>query len=317
MADAMADLQLKDWHFSIDVEGIAWAVLDREGESTNTLGRRVLEELGAIVEQVEAMTKADADAAKAQAKDKTQGAPIGALKGLVFISGKTTGFIAGADVREFETVTTEKDAIESIGQINGLLDRIEALPVPVVAAIDGFCLGGGLELALACHWRIATRTDNTRLGFPEVRLGIFPGFNGTARSIRLAGPINAMQDMLTGAMLRPTAARAQNLVNELVDSRANLRWAARKAVLRRRRSEGASFTQNAMRKWPVRGFLAKQMRAKTAEKARADHYPAPFKLIEHSRRTAVRSHGSSARKRKHSRQCCSPIPRAICAASSA
>jgi 3-hydroxyacyl-CoA dehydrogenase / enoyl-CoA hydratase / 3-hydroxybutyryl-CoA epimerase len=281
MTASLPALTLHDWRFSIDIEGIAWAVLDREGESTNTLGRRVLEELNTIVERVETIAKSDAEIAKGRSKDKNSGQVPGALKGLVFISGKTTGFIAGADVREFETVTTEAEAIESITQINGLLDRIEAMPVPVVAAIDGFCLGGGLELALACHWRIATRTDNTRLGFPEVRLGIFPGFNGTARSIRLAGPINAMQDMLTGAMLRPTAARAQNLVNELVDSRPSLRWAARKAVLRKRRSGAASFAQNVLRKWPVRGFIAKQMVAKTAEKARADHYPAPFKLIEH------------------------------------
>ncbi len=77
--------------------------------------------------------------------------------------------------------------IEGITPVNAMLDRIERLPVPVVAAIHGVCLGGGLELALACHYRIATRDDATRVGFPEVKLGIFPGFNGTARSIRQAG----------------------------------------------------------------------------------------------------------------------------------
>jgi 3-hydroxyacyl-CoA dehydrogenase/enoyl-CoA hydratase/3-hydroxybutyryl-CoA epimerase len=253
---------LKDWRCTTDVEGIAWAVIDREGESTNTLGRRVLEELGAIVE-------------KAEAAAKTR-----EIKGLVFISGKVSGFIAGADVREFEMVKSEAEVTEALTLINGLLDRIEKLPVPVVAAIHGFCLGGGLELALACHWRIADREEGTRIGFPEVRLGIFPGFNGTARSIRSAGPVNAMQAMLTGSMMRASAARGIGLVDELVATHHQLHWAARKAVLRKRRSAGAGAAANLMRQWPARGYLAKQMRAKTAEKARADHYPAPYKLID-------------------------------------
>ena len=162
----------------------------------------------------------------------------------------------------------------------GLLDRIEKLPIPVVAAIHGFCLGGGLELALACHYRIADREEGTRLGFPEVKLGIFPGLNGTVRSIQLAGPMDAMTAMLTGRMLRPTAAKAIGLIDQVVPTHHNLRWAARKAVLQKRRSKGAPWWKQMMLKQPVRGLLAKQMRAKTAEKVREDHYPAPFRLID-------------------------------------
>src|SRR5688572_33204247 len=99
-----------------------------------------------------------------------------------------------------------------------MLDRIEKMPVPVVCGIHGFCLGGGLELALACHYRIATRDDSTRIGFPEVRLGIFPGFNGTVRSIRQAGALAAMPTMLSGSMVRASAARAMGLIDELVAS---------------------------------------------------------------------------------------------------
>ena len=120
----------------------------------------------------------------------------------------------------------------------GLFDRIEKLPMPVVAAIHGFCLGGGLELALACHYRIADREEGTRLGFPEVKLGIFPGLNGTVRSIQLAGPMDAMTAMLTGRMLRPTAAKAMGLIDQLVPTQHNLRWAARKAVLAEAPLEG-------------------------------------------------------------------------------
>lgn len=253
---------LKDWRFRIDEQGIAWAVFDREGESQNALGRRPLEELGQIVERVEA-----------GAKEK-------AITGLVFISGKEKGFIVGADVREFEQFTTEAEVREAIAPVLGLLDRIEALPIPVVCAIHGFCLGGGLELALACHWRIATRDDATRLGFPEVRLGIFPGFNGTWRSIRQAGPLAAMQAMLTGSMIRASAARGMGLVDELAPSPQNLAWAARRAIQRRRRSKPASKLVSLLRLWPARGILASRMRAETAKKVREDHYPAPFRLID-------------------------------------
>ena len=154
----MADINaLRDWRFSIDLQGIAWAVFDREGESQNSLGRRALEELGAIVERVE------------------QGARDKSIRGLVFISGKEKGFIVGADVREFEQLPTEREVIDNVTLVNAYLDRIERLPIPVVCCINGFCLGGGLELALACHWRIATRDDGTRLGFPEVQARHLPG----------------------------------------------------------------------------------------------------------------------------------------------
>jgi 3-hydroxyacyl-CoA dehydrogenase / enoyl-CoA hydratase / 3-hydroxybutyryl-CoA epimerase len=161
-----------------------------------------------------------------------------------------------------------------------LINRIDRLPVTVVAAIHGYCLGGGLELALACDWRVADREEATRLGFPEVKLGIFPGLNGTVRAIEAAGPVDGMTAMLTGRMLRPTAAKAMGFVDQLVPTRHNLRWAARKAVLQRRRSKGAPWWKRLMLKQPVRSMLAKQMRAKTAEKVREEHYPAPFRLID-------------------------------------
>jgi 3-hydroxyacyl-CoA dehydrogenase/enoyl-CoA hydratase/3-hydroxybutyryl-CoA epimerase len=259
MADVSA---LHDWRFSIDNQGIAWAVLDREGESQNSLGRRPLEELGAIVERVEL------------------GCADRSVRGLVIMSGKEKGFIVGADVREFEELTSEQQVAESVGIVNAYLDRIERLPVTVVCCINGFCLGGGLELALACHWRIATRDEETRLGFPEVKLGLFPGFNGTARSIRQAGALAAMQLMLTGSFVRATAARGMGLIDELVASPSNLRWAARKAIETRRRSRTMRGWRGLLRHWPLRGLLANRLRAETAKKAREEHYPAPFRLID-------------------------------------
>jgi len=253
---------LHDWRFTVDFEGIAWATFDRQGESMNSLGRRPTEELGEIVKAVE------------------EAAMRGEVKGLVLMSAKESSFIAGADIREFKDFDTEAKIAEVVKQTLELINRIDRLPVTVVAAIHGYCLGGGLEFALACDWRIADREEATRLGFPEVKLGIFPGLNGTVRAIEAAGPVDGMTAMLTGRMLRPTAAKAMGFVDQLVPTRHNLRWAARKAVLQKRHSKGAPWWKRLMLKQPVRSLLAKQMRAKTAEKVREEHYPAPFRLID-------------------------------------
>ncbi|MCL2430494.1 MAG: 3-hydroxyacyl-CoA dehydrogenase NAD-binding domain-containing protein, partial [Alphaproteobacteria bacterium] len=190
-------------------------------------------------------------------------------------------FIAGADVNAFESLTTVKEVEDQIRPVVAALDRLERAPVPVIAAIHGFCLGGGLEIALACHYRIVVDDEATRLGVPEVKLGLFPGFNGTVRMIGLAGPVAGMEAMLTGRMLKPRQARAMGLADQLVPGVPELRWAARKAVLHRRRSRsGPTWLQRLMCNWPVRGLLAAQMRKATAAKAREEHYPAPFKLIE-------------------------------------
>ncbi len=258
-----ADIKnLQDWRLETDIEGILWATLDRQGQSQNTLSRRATEEFAGIVGHAEALARA-----------KT-------IKGLVFISAKETSFIAGADIKEFDALDTEDAVREAVGKVTALLDRLEKLPVPVVAAIHGYCLGGGMELAMACHYRIATRDDVTRLGLPEINLGIFPGFNGTVRAIRLAGPIAGMDMMLRGSLLRSSVAKAMGLVDELVPARANLHWAARKAVLQNKKSSSGSITHALMRAWPARGYLATEMRKKVRAKAREEHLPAPYRLID-------------------------------------
>ncbi|KUO63258.1 MAG: 3-hydroxyacyl-CoA dehydrogenase [Alphaproteobacteria bacterium BRH_c36] len=263
-ASATADHagEFHDWLFSVDIERIAWAIFDRQGESANSLGRRPLEELARIVDKVEA------------------GARNGSIRGLVIMSGKEKGFIVGADIREFGDFKSEVQVIAGLKPVNEMLGRIEQLSVPVVAAIHGVCVGGGLELVLACHYRIATRDDSTRIGFPEVKLGIFPGFNGTARSIRQAGPVAAMGAMLKGSMIRASAAKAQGFIDQLVESKGALRWAARKAVQQKRKSKPMGGFSGLLAKWPARGFLAGKMRDETKKKVREDHYPAPFRLID-------------------------------------
>jgi 3-hydroxyacyl-CoA dehydrogenase / enoyl-CoA hydratase / 3-hydroxybutyryl-CoA epimerase len=254
---------LKHWHFQTDVEEIAWAIIDVEGQSQNTLGRAQFEELEAIVRAVE------------------EGARNKSVRGLVIMSGKEKSFIAGADIREFDNLATEDQVIEVVKAGTGVFDRIEALPVPAVAAIHGFCLGGGLELSLACHYRIASREDGTRLGLPEVKLGLIPGLNGAARWLRQSGPLQAMPSMLAGRMLRPSQARAAGIVDQLVPSRHELRWAARKAVLQKRKSERhGTILAPVMALEPARTYLANRMRKETADKVREEHYPAPFRLID-------------------------------------
>ena len=253
---------LKHWRFDIDVDNIAWAWLDTAGQRMNTLGREPVEELAQIISTVE-------DAAQR-----------GDVKGVVFISAKPNNFIAGADINEFDALRTEKDVEDVINPVIELFNRVERLKVPAVAAINGYCLGGGLEFAMACHYRIATREEGTRIGLPEVKLGIIPGLNGTVRMLQLAGPIAGMQAMLTGKMLRPGAARGMGVVDQLVPSHLELPWMARKAVLQKRKSKGGAWWKRLLTKSPARGYLANRMRKETEKKARPDHYPAPYKLID-------------------------------------
>ncbi len=255
--------KLQNWSFEVDFEQIAWATFDCPGQSMNTLGERSFYELEAIVKEVE------------------RGALTTEIRGLILTSGKPSNFIAGADIKEFEQL----DTIEKVHQVTDfgtkLFHRIEAMKVPVVVAIHGFCLGGGLELAMACHYRIATRDEGTRIGLPEVKLGIIPGIHGTVRMLRLAGPLNGMTAMLTGRMLKAPVAKAFGLVDQLVPGPNELRWAARKAVLQNRKTKaGNSLLHKIMRFGPIRNLLASQMRAKTKAKVREDHYPAPFRLID-------------------------------------
>ncbi|WP_323015270.1 3-hydroxyacyl-CoA dehydrogenase NAD-binding domain-containing protein [Devosia sp.] len=250
------------WRFETDFEKIGWLTMDSPGASVNVLSRDAIGELEALVERIEAMAAA------------------GDLVGVALLSGKQSGFIAGADVSEFDGMSEPEVLREALGRAHKLFARIEALKVPVVAGIHGFCLGGGLELALACHYRIAVNDDKTRIGFPEVNLGIFPGFGGTGRSIRQAGPVDAMGIMLTGRMLRAGAARGLNLVDRLVRHRDMLAWEARKAILQKRRSVGAGFFKRLMAMGPLRAQVAGKMRAEAGRKARPEHYPAPYALID-------------------------------------
>lgn len=248
----------KHWQLERDAENIAWLALDRQGEPVNSLSGEVMLELDSLLEQLEADLPA----------------------GLVIRSSKDSGFIAGADIREFDQQTDEDAARLGIQQAQALFNRLEALPCPTVAAIHGFCLGGGLELALACDYRIALDSDSTRIGFPEIQLGIFPGFGGTARSIRLLGGRKAMELMLAAKILRARPAKAAGLIDQLVSEHGSLHWAARQAVAQKRKSRRAGKLEQLSSAPGVRHILAEVMENQVAKKVRKNHYPAPYALID-------------------------------------
>ncbi len=258
MNEPIKDKHFKHWKLATDIDNVLWLSIDREGENANSLSMEVLTELGEIVDDLE----------------------VNAPAGLVLQSAKPGSFIVGADVREFDGYDDAEMASDGIDKVHRLFNRIEALPFTKVVTIDGFCLGGGLELSLAFDYRIATNVEHTRLGFPEIKLGIYPGFGGSARSIQQAGASNAMQLMLSTRNLRPKAARAMGLVDELVGQHGSLRWAARRAIRQHRKSKPPGQLTRLQNIAPVRPLLARMMRKQVAAKANPKHYPAPFELID-------------------------------------
>ncbi len=258
MTKVLPDHNYDHWRVEYDSSEIMWLFIDRHGETTNSLSEAVLMELDAIITIAEELDP----------------------KGLVIQSAKDASFIVGADIREFDQFDSAEEVSDKIRQGHAVLARLENLPCHTVAAIHGYCLGGGLELALACDYIIALNVPETRVGFPEVKLGIFPGLGGTTRITERVGGMAGLEMMLTGRMLRMGPARKIGVVDELVGENGSLRWAARRAVLKRRKKRKVSMTASMTNRQPARAALARVMRKKTAEKANPDHYPAPFEMID-------------------------------------
>ena len=245
----------KNFKLTRDSDGIAWLLFDREGASANTLNADVLEEFDAVLTSLESQRPT----------------------GLVIRSAKTSGFIAGADVNEFHGASDGRLVEAEIGRAHAVIDRLEALRVPTVAVIHGFCLGGGLEVALACQSRIAI--DGARFGFPEVMLGLHPGLGGTVRFTRLVNPMQAMSLMLTGKTVDARRAKSLGLVDAVTQER-HVRNAVKDAVFGRLKRARPGSLNTLLNFGPVRGFLASRMRSEAAKAAPQAHYPAPYALID-------------------------------------
>ena len=180
-----------------EADGLATLVFDRAEASTNTLSAAVLVELNTALDQLD--------------RDKP--------RALVIRSGKANGFIAGADVDEFGEISTEEGALAIVRRGWDTFERLASVPYPTLALVRGFCLGGGLELALACRYRVAVDEPGTRLGLPEVMLGIVPGWGGIKRLPRLTGGPAALDMLLTGKTVDARKAKKLGIVDESVPAR--------------------------------------------------------------------------------------------------
>lgn len=245
----------KNFKLTRDDDGIAWLLFDREGTSANTLSEDVLVEFETVIAALE------------------QDRPAG----IVIRSAKPSGFIAGADVNEFRGVSDPREVETRMARAHAVVDRLEGFKIPTVAVIHGFCLGGGLEVALACNTRIAI--DNARFGFPEVMLGLHPGLGGTARFTHLISPLEAMTMMLTGKTIDARKAKSLGLVDAVTQER-HVRNAVKDAIFGRLKPHRQGVLAKAMNIGPVRGLLGNRMRGEAAKSAPKEHYPAPYALID-------------------------------------
>ena len=246
----------RHWRLRSDADGVAWLTIDKAGSSANSLSREVMQELNGLLEQIERSLP----------------------KALILTSAKR-GFIAGADIREFVGIQTPAQAYELIRQGQLVLDRLAALKCVTVAALNGFALGGGLEVALACRYRVAADDPGVTLGFPEVQLGVHPGFGGTVRSVQLVGPIAAMDLMLTGRTIRTDKALKIGLVDKVAPP-SQLEEAAKQLALNPPAPRAMPFKIKLLNSAVGRAILAGQMRSQLAQRVKPAHYPAPYALVE-------------------------------------
>ncbi len=244
----------KHWRWEKDREGLAWLTFDKQGESTNTFSREALEELSLVLDEIK--------------KENP--------KGLVIRSAKD-GFIAGADVEEFTRFKSPEEALVFVRLGWDAFQALHELPFPTTALINGFCMGGGLELSLACRYRVALDDPKTRFAFPEVMLGIMPAWHGVQWLPKLVGPAAAFDMILTGKSVDARRAKRIGLVDEAVPLRI-LENTARMVTLEAPARKPLAFSKNLM--FLLKGFFVSQARRQVAKKAKREHYPAPYAILE-------------------------------------
>jgi 3-hydroxyacyl-CoA dehydrogenase/enoyl-CoA hydratase/3-hydroxybutyryl-CoA epimerase len=247
----------RSWSLEIDADRVAWLTLDTPGTSTNVLSAAVLRDLAARLADIAAKPPA----------------------GVVIRSAKPNGFVAGADIKEFVQIRTPEQGYELVRAGQAVLQTLEDLPCPSVAALHGFVLGGGLELALACSYRVAADEAALSCGFPEVLLGIHPGFGGTVRSVQLIGVRAALDLMLKGRPCKGARALELGLIDELVPAPALLER-AKARVLRAPAKTTAPFADKLLNLRWARPFVARQTASVLRQSVRREHYPAPYAILD-------------------------------------
>jgi len=247
----------RNWKLDTDKDGIVWLSFDKADASTNVLSAEVMSELDRILDELNEKKPA----------------------GLIIRSAKESGFIAGADVEEFTRIKDADDAMRLVKRGWDLYNKLAALPFPTLALVNGFCMGGGLELALACRYRIAVDQPGTRLALPEVMLGILPGWGGVMRLPRLVGPTAALDMLLSGRAVDARRARRMGLVDAAVPPRIQEN-SARMMLLEAPRPHRPSLVQRLMSTAPMRPLVAALARKQVAARASPDHYPAPYAILD-------------------------------------
>lgn len=254
--NVMSDQKYAHWQTQKDDNKIIWLSLDYTEGSTNILTKNVLEELKEILESLIADNAV----------------------GLIIHSKKDNGFLAGADITEFTVLKTSEAAFEKLRFGQTVFDLIEKLPFPSLALIHGFCLGGGMELALACTYRVAENSAKCKLGLPEVRLGIHPGYGGVVRLPELIGDLPALQMMLAGRTVVSKQAKRMGLIDAAVPVR-QMRITAVELIKSNKPRHSPSWV-NKLASYPVaRQATALLMHQQVKKKVSPANYPAPFKLL--------------------------------------
>ena len=249
----------KNWEVTTDAAKIAWIGINTKDSSTNVINNEVLDELNSILHDI------------SQSES---------LNGIVIHSLKENGFIAGADVNEFATFTQSAQFSDFLQKGQTVFAKLESLKVPKVAMIDGFCMGGGLELALACDYRIGTNSKNTKIGLPEILLGIHPGWGGTVRLPKLIGGFNALSKViLTGAASNAKKAKTLGILDDVVPKR-QLKRAAIYFIEHKPAKHKPSFIQGLCAYSLPRSLIAKLILASISKKVIKDNYPAPYAVVE-------------------------------------
>lgn len=246
-----------NWKVETDGNNIAWLHFDKAHSPANLLSQAAIKELDEILQEYE------------------KNPP----RALVILSDKKDSFIFGADIKEFTALESRQQALDFLHNGHTLMNRLDALPCPTVSMIHGICLGGGTELSLACDYIVASDDKKTKIGLPEIKLGIFPGYGGTARSIARCGPLAAMNNMLTGRALAARAAKKIQLIDEMVPLR-QLKTAAENYALTAPKRKKLPLLARLANIALLRPLIASQMRKQVASKAKASHYPAPYALID-------------------------------------
>lgn len=253
-------------------DGVAWLIFDQPDARVNLLSAQVMARLDALLGQIETAARS------------------GQVRAVVVRSGKDGSFIAGADINEIADVASGSAAEQAAREGQRIFRRLDLLPVPSVAAVDGLCLGGGTELILACDARIASDRPETKIGLPEVRLGFIPGFGGTTRLPRIVGLREALGLILTGATVSARKAQRIGLISERMHP----------AVLYERASALALELAQGRRPVPARkpllarvvdetrigrGVVLQQARRQVLKES-GGHYPAPLAALHVIRHSA-------------------------------